>query len=128
MLRSHNLFELGDDLVRREAVGGDFDRVVCLYERADRPRRIAMVAQPLIGEHFVERNVFAAGLQIGMPAAGSFLFVGREEDFALGVGKNDRSLVAALGDDVVVRRRGAAATRRAGRGRPGCRPRSGSPS
>jgi hypothetical protein len=37
LLRSHNLFELGDDFVGREAVRRNFDRVFGFHERADRP-------------------------------------------------------------------------------------------
>ena len=73
LLGPHDLFQPGDDFFRRQAVGGDFDRIVGLHQGADRPVAIALVADLLIGQHFVERDVLAAGQQIAMTAAGPFL-------------------------------------------------------
>src|SRR5262245_37155863 len=60
-----------------------------------------MVTEFLICKHFIERNVLASRLQVGVPAASPFLFVGRQEDLAFGVGKNHGSLVAAFGHNVL---------------------------
>ena len=100
LLRPHDRFQPGDDFVRRQAVGRNFDRIVRLSQRPDRSRRIALIAQSLVGQHFVERNLFAAGQQIAVTPPGPFLFVGREKDLALGIGKNNRALIAAFGHDV----------------------------
>ena len=60
-------------------------------------------------EHFVEGDLLAAGDEVAIAAFGPFVLVGGEEDFALGVREDDRALVAAFGDDVLIRRRRRAA-------------------
>jgi len=52
--------EPGNDFIRRQAVGRNFDRIIRLSQRSDSSRRIALVAQSLIGQNFVERNLFTA--------------------------------------------------------------------
>jgi hypothetical protein len=101
------LLQPRDHLVRRQAVGGNFDRIVGLPQRADSAGRIALIAKLLVSEHFFERNVFAASGEIAVAAVGAFVLVGREEDFALGMWEHDRALIAAFGDDVGAFRRSA---------------------
>ena len=91
----------GDDFRRRESAGRDFNRIVGHYQRPHGARAVAFVAQVLRIEHFVERDLFAAREQIAIAPQSPFVFVGREENLALGIRKHDRPLVASLGDDVV---------------------------
>ena len=85
-----------------KSVGGETDGIGGGNQRSDAARTVALIALVLLAEHFVERHRFAAGGEIELPAAGTFLRTGGEEDFALGVRKDDGALIAAFGDDVVV--------------------------
>ena len=102
LLRPHNRFQAGDNFVRRQAVGRNFDRIVRLSQRADGSRRIALIAQSLVGQYFFERNLFATAHQIAMTSPGSLFFVGREKDLAFGIGEDNRSLIATFRHNVAL--------------------------
>jgi hypothetical protein len=118
LFRPHNLLKLRHDLLGREAVGRNFDRVCRFYECADRARPIAMIAEPLIRENLIEGDLFTASQQIGVTATGTLFFIRREKNLALGIRKNDGSLVPPLGDDIAICRRGPLPTHKL---RPHCR-------
>ena len=92
-------------------VGGDFDGVGRLGQRADLAGRVAVVSFALRIEHLLERGRLALVAQVGQPSPGSLLGAGRQEELAVGVGKRHGALVAALGHHVPLARPWPAATR-----------------
>ena len=64
-------------------------------------RGVFVVAPLLGGQDLFECCRLAALLQVVLPPAGPFFRAGREKDLALGLGKDDRSLVAAFRHDVL---------------------------
>ena len=70
--------------------------------RADLAAGVAGVAGVLLAQHLLDGHRPAAQLELLRAPPGAFFGAGGEIDFALGVGKHDRALVAALGHQVVV--------------------------
>ena len=106
--------DLRDDLLDRAVAGVDGRRVVGGDERRVLALLVLLVAQGLVAQ-----DGLVVGAELLGAAAGALLGAGGEEDLELGVGRDDRADVAALGDPVaaVVQER-RAACRRGRRGRP----------
>ncbi len=64
------------------------------------PSGIAAVPLVLSTQDFGERYVNAAGGQLGSPAPGALFRVGDEEEFTLGLGKDNGALVAPFAHQI----------------------------
>ena len=97
---ANQLFQAIDDLVLVQAVGEHLDGVFRLQQGADRAGGVFHVAPLLGGKDLRQRCRFSPLPQVMQPPAGPLLRAGRKEDLALGVGEDDRPLIAAFGYDV----------------------------
>ncbi len=88
-----------DGLVEGEVGGVDVEGIVGAGEGADGAGLIAHVAFDDLVEDIVEFRGDALGFELGDAAAGAFLGVGVEVELEVGAGEDNRSLVAALGDE-----------------------------
>src|SRR5205807_8968341 len=95
-------FEEGDHPVERHGGGVDDDGVVGRPHRGDRPGGVAGVAVEEVAEDVLEAERSARLGVLLVPPTGALLGAGGEEELAEGVGEDDRPLVAALGDRVVL--------------------------
>src|SRR3712207_942752 len=85
-----------DDLVDGEVARVDLDGVVGGLQRRVLALHVLLVAQQLV----LQRDL-VVGAQLVGAAAGALLGAGGQEDLQLGVGRDDRADVAALGDPVL---------------------------
>src|SRR5947209_19261241 len=93
-----------DDFIEAQRRAVEVDRIGGRRHRRDVAGGIAGVALLLLSERFLERDRRPASLQLFQTAPGPLAGLGMQEELALGIRKDDRSLIAPLADDVSPRR------------------------
>src|SRR6478672_6055248 len=96
------LHDLFDDLILRQVSGIHQDRIARDRQRPDRSRRIAVIAGHYLVEHVVVVHDLPARPQLRHAPPRALLRRGIEVELEVGIGKDDRSLVSPLRDDVRV--------------------------
>ncbi len=94
------MFHALDKLVEGEVRAVEEDRVRGWAHRGQIALSVAAVTHFLCAEHLLQVYLMAAGGQLLLTPFGPLNWVGDEEEFTRGLGKDNRPLVPALADDV----------------------------
>ena len=96
------LLDPGDDLFEGQPRGVDDAGIGGGFHRGDGPRGVAGVAFLQVAPDGLDGDRLVASGEFGMAAACPFVETGGQKELAERVGEDDRPLVAALGDHVIL--------------------------